>query len=167
MTGKENKRGVESILFVGMVLSVIIGLFFPKTGELVLLDQFFTILFICMVGAYVICRILHLPEATDTKQKISRTLVMVGCVIAMIWFSSQLLVDVMRGTEQIRLQEVEISKQQGKYGFLSLHYYLMGKDSEGNTERFEISADDYQRYATRKEMTVVYYKYTDRVYKLY
>ncbi len=167
MQGADEKNKLEFLFYIGMVLSGIIGLALPKTGDLVLLDQFFTILFICMVGVYVIYRILHLPEATDAKQKISRILVMVGCVVAMLWFSSQLIVDVVRGTEQIRLQEVEVSKQQGKYGILSLHYYLMGKDIEGNAERFEISADDYQRYATRKEITVVYYKYTDRVYRIY
>ncbi len=160
------KRWIDVLFWVAIIAVIVIGFFLPKTGQYVLIDQFFTILCLCMIGGYVIFGVVKQGKAVDIKQKSIRIAVIVGCLIGMFWVSKNFVLDIVKGTVQIELHEVEVSKSQGRFGILSSHYYLKGTDEDGNTERFEISADDYTSLQRRENVEVVYYKYTDRVYRI-
>lgn len=71
--------------------------------------------------------------------------------------------DVVSGTKKVNLSNVEVSKYIGRYGALSMHYYVSGIDEEGNRIRLEISGEDYSQLSHKDEIVIEYYEHTDRV----
>lgn len=159
-------KNKEIIFLIASIVIVILGLFMPKSGDLVLFDELFTVLVIWIVCIYVIYKVYMLQKSEKKSQTIIRIILVLCCVLVGVFFSYGLVIDVFSGTEEVCLSDIKLSKSQGMYGIISLRYYVSGTDSNGETFRFEISGNDYEMYLNREIIFVEYYEYTDRVKSL-
>lgn len=157
----------DFIFYVLLIVVIVISCILPKTGSLVIVDEFFDIGFVWIVAAFAINKVRKANKSTSFSQKLCKIIVVVVAVIAVGFFSARLAVDVVCGTKEVRMEKVEVTKHQGRYGFISLHYYLSGTDEEGERKRFEISADDYSELAGRKTVTVKCYERSRRIVDIY
>ncbi len=153
----------DFIFYIFMIIVLVIGWLLPKTGAFVLVDELFEILFVCLVAALVIFTILRMDKANSHIQKVGRIAIIIAALAIVIFFSKNLMIDVIGGTQRTGVEHVEVSRQQGRFGIISMRYYISGVDKEGNRVRFEISGNDYSRLLDKKSVTVEYYESTKRV----
>ncbi len=156
----------DIIFYVVAFVVLIIKFILPESGKYALLDEGFTVILVWFICTYIIMSIKKMEKAVNATQKILRVAVIIVSIVSSIWFPANVVMDIVNGTQQIHLYDTEVEKTQGRYGIISLHYYLVGKDEAGNKVRFEISGEDYSAFSDIDEVTVEYYKYTDRVIEI-
>ncbi len=154
----------EIILCILVLAVIAAGLLLPKTGELVLLDEFCSISVIWIVCIYVIVRVIHNWKIGGKSTKTTGMLIAVFCAAVCLWFTKDFTVDLVSGTKTVTLTDIEVSETQAHTGIFSHHYYLMGMDPQGLRTRVEISADDYtmMRQTGNETAVLVYYEHTGR-----
>ena len=165
MGRSERKIKKYEIILCILVLAVIAaGLLLPKTGELVLLDEFCSISVIWIVCIYVIVRVIHNWKRGEKSTKTAGVVIAAVCAAVCLWFTKDLAADLVSGTKTVTLTDIEVSENQAHTGIFSHHYYLLGTDPQGERIRVEISADDYtlMRLAGNKSAVLVYYEHTGR-----
>lgn len=150
-------------VWIVVLVILVLGSLTPKTGEMVLLDEFFDCILWIILIIYGCYRILRHGNLKILKKKSGRYLVVSVCVFICIWIMRGISMDMIYGPQEIRLNNISVSKYQGHYGAISVHYYVMGKDVNGDNQRLEISYDDYARLSNGKNITVKYYSNTERV----
>lgn len=133
----------EIILCVLVLAVIVAGLLLPKTGELVLLDEFCNISVIWIVCIYVVVRVIHNWKTGEKSNKTAGVIIAVFCAAVCMWFTKDFAADLASGTKTVTLTDIEVSETQAHTSIFSHHYYLMGTDSQGLRTRVEISADDY------------------------
>lgn len=159
------KRGIRSceIILCVLVLAVIVaGLFLPKTGPFVMVDEICDVLVIWSVCVYVIVRIIRSKGKYSVSVKAARGIVVAVCVIVGIWFARSVVLDLVSGPESVTLSEIQTRKSRA-HSVFPQHYYLTGKDSRGEALRMEISSEDYTRLSGCSSVTVAYYRNTGRI----
>ena len=154
----------EIILCVLVLAVIVAGLLLPKTGELVLLDEFCNISVIWIVCIYVVVRVIHNWKTGEKSTKTAGVIIAAVCAAVCLWFTKDLAADLVSGTKTVMLTDIEVSESQAHTGIFSHHYYLLGKDPQGERIRVEISADDYTRtrLAGNATAVLVYYEHTGR-----
>ena len=160
-------KKIKSYDVVFIVLAAILavgGLFIPKTGKTALLDSLSEVLFIWCIVVYVWVKTLKIKK-NDGKPAIMYV-VCVAAVLFSIWLSKDFVMDLVSGPKVTTLSGITVTKHNGSNGIFSLHYYLNGYDPEGNKHMIEISADDYEKISSRREITITYYEHIRRLYKL-
>lgn len=157
---------IENVLLVVTFIVLVIGLFMPKTGPNVLMDEFFEILLWWCIGGYVVCKIVEAGKKGTASQIRGRIIVVIVGILLCVWVSRNVVVDITSGTETIILHNASVSRYQGFAGALTVHYHITGEDEEGNTCRFEISQSDYSKYVNGGTVKVKYYPKTERVVEL-
>ena len=164
MNKKKNK---ERIPYIIVLILLLVALCMPKTGRFVLLDELADVLVIWGAFVAIVVWIRRMGKSlrfTQTAWRIG--VIIVGMCIG-IWFSGRLVMDMVSGPQKVTLYNIEVSQYRGKSGFISLHYYIQGYEKNGNRMRFEISYNDYSTFQHEDEATIEYYKYSDRVKKVY
>lgn len=160
---KKKVQTYEIILCVFMFAVIVAGLFMPKTGILVMVDEICDILVIWIMCICVIVRIILSRGQFIASVRIVRILVIIACVVIGILFTGDVTLDLVSGTKKVRLSEIQVSKSQTHTGLFSLHYYLIGTDRQGERIQLEISGDDYTRLSGSNSVTIEYYKHTGRI----
>ena len=156
----------EVILCVIVLVIIAAGLMMPKTGQLVLADEFCDAAARWIVCICVIVRILRNRTSVSASMKAYRAAVMAVCVVIGICFSKNLCMDLAAGLQSVTLSDIQVSTSQGHTGIFSHHYYLTGSDRGGERIRVEISGQDYERLETAGSVLIEYYPNTKRVVKL-
>ena len=154
---------IDTIFWIVAFVVLVVGLLLPKTGPYVLVDEIFDVLLWWLVGLYLVGKMLIMRKDGTKAQRIGRIVVGIAGIVLCIWTSRNVVVDMMTGTEEVILHNIQVSRYQGRAGILSVHYYLWGVDGTGNKVRFEISEDDYYQYKYGGTVKVIYYPKTDRV----
>ena len=154
----------EIILCILVLALIVVGLLLPKTGKLVLLDEFCNISIFWIVCFYVIVRVIHNWKIGGKSTKTAGVVIAAVCAAVCLWFTKDLADDLVSGTKTVTLKDIEVSENQAHTGIFSHHYYLLGTDPQGERIRVEISADDYtlMRLAGNKSAVLVYYEHTGR-----
>ena len=154
----------EIILCVLVLAVIVAGLLLPKTGELVLLDEFCNISVIWIVCIYVVVRVIHNWKTGEKSTKTAGVIIAAVCAELCLWFTKDLAADLVSGTKTVILTDIEVRESQAHTGIFSHHYYLLGMDPQGERIRVEISADDYTRtrLAGNATAVLVYYEHTGR-----
>ena len=154
----------EIILCVLILAVIVAGLLLPKTGELVLLDEFCNISVIWIVCIYVVVRVIHNWKTGEKSNKTAGVIIAVFCAAVCMWFTKDFAADLASGTKTVTLTDIEVSETQAHTSIFSHHYYLMGTDSQGLRTRVEISADDYTMMSQTGNGTavLVYYEHIGR-----
>lgn len=167
MNGKRTRIKTYEVILCAIVLVILAtGLMMPKTGPLVLMDEFCDAAVIWIVCIYVIVRILRNRISVSASVKAARATVTAVCIVIGLWFSKSLCMDLAAGPQPAVLSEIQVSTSQGHTGIFSRHYYLTGTDGEGKKIRVEISGQDYERLETAGSVSMEYYPNTKRVVKL-
>ena len=84
----------QEIIFFVLVLAVIAaGLLLPKTGELVLLDEFCDLSVIWIVCAYLVIRVVRNRTLLPASRKALGAGVVIVCFALALWFSKDLVLD--------------------------------------------------------------------------
>lgn len=156
MMKKINK--VEILLVILVLIVIAAGLLLPKTGELALLDELCNISVLWIVCVYVVVKVVRNKAAG----KALGTGLVIVCFSLALWFSKDLVLDLLTGPQSVVLSDIQISESQGHTGIFSHHYYLTGSDHH-ETRRFEISAKEYSRLKQGASVTVEVYKHTGRI----
>lgn len=152
------------IIFCILVLAVIaVGFLMPKTGTLVLIDEFCDSLVIWFICIFVIVRIVRSKGNFTVGVKVARITVIVICAVVGLWFTGGVVADLVTGPETETLSDIQVSRSQAHTGIFSLHYYLTGTDSRGERIRLEISGNDYSGFSGRDTIRVEYYGNTRRI----
>lgn len=128
-----------------------------------MIDEFFDTAVVWFVVVILIKKIIKIPQLSQRPQKVWKIFTIFIGVVVIGWFALRYASDITCGTQSKSIKNVEVSKYQGRFGYISLHYYITGLDENGDKLRFEISADDYSRLSNRSCVTIVYYKHTKRV----
>lgn len=152
----------EIVLCVLLLAVIVAGLFLPKSGPLVLLDELCDIFIIWVVCIYVIARIIQNRKTAETGIKTAGAILAVICAAVCLWFTRDIAADLVSGPKTAALTEVEVRQSQAHTGIFSHHYYLTGTDPQGKRIRVEISAGDYAGAAGTDSVTLVYYEHTGR-----
>lgn len=160
---KKKIRLYEIILCVFMFAVIVAGLFMPKTGVLVMVDEICDILVIWSVCVCVIVRIILGRGQFTASVRIVRMFVITACVVIGILFTGDVALDLVSGTKTVQLSEIQVRRSQTHTGLFSLHYYLIGTDRQGERIQLEISGDDYTRLSGSNSVTIEYYKHTGRI----
>lgn len=166
MDNKLVKRKIQTyeiILCIFVLAVVAAGLFMPKTGPLVMIDEICDIVAIWTVCIYVIVRIIQSRGRFQASVKAARVLVIAACVAIGVLFTRSTALDLVSGPVTAQLTDIQVSRSQAHTGIFSLHYYLTGTDSRGERVRLEISGDDYTRLSGSSSVTVEYYRHTGRI----
>ena len=159
------KRGIRSweIILCVLVLAVsVAGLFLPKTGSFVMVDEICDVLVVWIVCAYVIVRIARSKGNFPASVKAARGIVVAVCVGIGVWFARSVVLDLVSGPESVTLSEIQTGKSRA-HSVFTQHYYLKGTDSLGETLRMEISGEDYTRLSGCSSVTAAYYRNTGRI----
>ena len=85
-------------------------------------------------------------------------------IVFSVWFTKDLVLDLLTGTEQVQLHNVDVTKLHGSMGLTSLHYYLEGVDAQGERYKIEINSSDYSKVSASDTLTIRYYRHTRRLY---
>lgn len=160
---KRKIQTYEIILCVFVIAVIAAGLFMPKTGPLVMIDEICDVLAIWTVCIYVIVKIIQTRGKFSGSVKAVRILVIAACVVIGILFTGSPAPDLVSGPETTQLTDIQVSTSQAHTGIFSHHYYLTGTDSQGERVRLEISGDDYTRLSGSGSVTVEYYRHTGRI----
>ncbi len=160
---KRKIQTYEIILCVFVLVVVAAGLFMPKTGVLVMVDELCDVLAIWTVCIYVIVKIIKSRGKFYGSVKVVRILVIAACVVSGVLFTRSTALDLVSGPETTRLTDIQVTRSQAHTGIFSLHYYLTGTDSQGERVRLEISGADYTRLSGSNSVTVEYYRHTGRI----
>ena len=163
---KRKIKKYEIILCILVLAVIAAGLLLPKTGELVLLDEFCSISVIWIVCIYVIVRVIHNWKTGEKSTKIAGVVIAAVCAAVCLWFTKDLAADLVSGTKTVTLTDIEVSENQAHTGIFSHHYYLLGIDPQGEKIRVEISGQDYERLETAGSVLIEYYPNTKRAVKL-
>ena len=153
----------KTIFCIVAFVILVVGFFLPKTGPNVLVDEVFEILIWWLVELYLLCKILIKRDTGTRTQKKARIVIGLVGILLCMWINKNVVADMMTGTEEVVLHDVEVSRYQGYAGIVAVHYYLTGSDEAGNAVRFEVSEDDYYQYMYGGTVRVTYYPKTDRV----
>lgn len=157
----------QEIIFFVLVLAVIAaGLLLPKTGELVLLDEFCDLSVIWIVCAYLVIRVVRNRTLLSASRKVLGAGVVIVCFALALWFSKDLVLDLSSGSKTVELKDIQVSESLAHTGIFSHHYYLTGSDNEDEILRLEISGEDYGRLQQGQTVRVEYYKHTGRIVKV-
>lgn len=155
----------DLIFWVIALILAVGSVFIPKTGKTALIDSFVKLLFLWCIVIYVWIKVLKIKQ--DIKKVIIVYIICSAVTIFGIWESKNLITDFITGPKEITLYDATVMQYTGNKGFISLHYYLSGYDSEGNRYMIQISSDDYDIIATGKQqITITYYENIKRLYKL-
>lgn len=157
---------IENIFLIAAFIALIVGLFLPKSGANVLMDEIFEVLLWWFIGGYAICKVVEVRNAGTVAQKRGRIIIVIVGMFLCTWISRNVVIDMISGTDEMVLHNAEVSRYQGFAGALTSHYHLTGENDKGNTARFEISKDDYNEYINGGTVVVVYYPETKRVVEL-
>lgn len=160
---KRKIQTYEIILCVFVIAVIAAGLFMPKTGPLVMIDEICDVLAIWTVCIYVIVKIIQTRGKFSGSVKAARILVIAACVVIGVLFTRDPALDLVSGPETTQLTDIHVSMSQAHTGIFSHHYYLTGTDSQGKRVRLEISGDDYTRLSGSSSVTVEYYRHTGRI----
>ena len=154
----------EIILCILVLALIVVGLLLPKTGKLVMLDEFCNISIFWIVCFYVIVRVIHNWKIGGKSTKTAGVVIASICAMVCLWFTKDFAADLVSGTKTVTLTNIEVSETQAHTGIFSHHYYLMGTDSQKLRIRVEISVDDYTMMSLRENETavLVYYEHTNR-----
>lgn len=164
-TSKKNTF-TDTFFLVTAFIIVMVGMFLPKTGPYVLVDEIFDVLLFWIIAIYLVCKTVGIRKTGTQVQKKARIIVAIVGVILCIWISKNVVADIVSETKQVVLHNITVSRYQGLAGLLTVRYYMMGEDEAGNRVRFEISADDYTKYMYGDTVKIIYYPKTDRVVEL-
>lgn len=141
---------------------VVSGLFLPKLGKFALVDVAFDNTVVRVLAIYIFLKVRKLDDGI--KKNVYGYIVCGILIVVSVWFTKNLVSDIMSGPEQILLYNIEVTKNQGSKGVISLHYYLEGVDSQGTRYKIEISSDDYSKMASSDTLVIKHYKNTRRLY---
>ena len=156
----------QEIIFFILVLAVIAaGLLLPKTGELVLLDEFCNLSVIWIVCAYLVIRVVRNRSLLSASRKALGTGAVIVCFALALWFSKDLMLDLSSGSQTVELKDIQVSESLAHTGIFSHHYYLTGSHNN-ETLRFEISAKEYSQLKPGASVTAEVYKHTGRIVKV-
>lgn len=150
-------------LYIFFLVMLVLSWILPKTGPLVMVDEFFDTVIVWVLVVIIIKKIINICQSSLHLQKAWKIPIIIVGILVMVWVTINFVSDITYGPKSISVQNVELSKYQGRFGFISLHYYISGIDENGNKLRFEISADDYSRLSNRSSASIVYYERTKRV----
>ena len=165
-TIKENIQRKDIVFYIIILIVLIAEILMPKTGQLVLVYKFLRTLLIWMACVYVFLKVIQGIKANHLLSKSIKIIIAICCVVICIWFGKNIVLDIVNGKEEISLHNVEVSRYHGYSGIFSLHYYLIGIDSEGNRIRLEVSEKDCSEISQRESIVVEYYKHTGGVVKI-
>ena len=171
MDNKLVKRKIQTyeiILCIFVLCVIAAGLFMPKAGPLVMIDEICDVLAIWTACIYVSVRIIRGIRDRGpfpASVKAARILVIAACVVIGVLFTRSTALDLVSGPVTAQLTDIQVSRSQAHTGIFSLHYYLTGTDSRGERVRLEISGDDYTRLSGSSSVTVEYYRHTGRIVK--
>lgn len=165
MTGKISFKGM--IPYICIIVFVLMGIFLPKTGELVLLDEICDTAIIWIVCLCVVSFVFKRENGGGNKNVVKCILVCVCAVFLCAWSVKAPLLDMISGSTYSVLSDIKVSKSMTHAGVISLHYYLSGYNSQGEFVRVEISGGDYTHLSGRENVSLEYYRHTRRVLKLY
>lgn len=157
----------DIILCVIVLTTIVIGLILPKTGPLVLLDEFCDVLVLWFACAYALAWVFRSSRTGSVYVRTIRIIVVLACIGVCIWFSKNVVLDLTAGTQNIVLKNIEVSHTQAHTGIFSSHYYLTGTDLTGEKIRLEISGKDYTRLSGVESARAEYYKWTERVVEIH
>ena len=160
---KRKIQNYEIILCVFVLAVVAAGLFMPKTGSMVILNEICDVLVIWIVCIYVIVRIIQTRGKSFGSVRVVRVVVIAVCVVIGVLFTGKPVLDFVSGPEATQLTDIQVSKSQANTGIFSQHYYLMGTDNQGERVRLEISGDDYSRLSGSSNVSIEYYRHTGRI----
>lgn len=149
------------IIYILTLSLVVADWLVPNAGAMAVVDGFLSLVLILIVGIYVIVRIMKEKRI----KKGVKVLIAAASVLIMLFLSKNFVLDVVKGTEVITLNQVATQHYQGASGITSNHYYVIGIDSSGQKHRLEITADDYQILAKKSEVTVECYTHMRKVVK--
>ena len=163
---KRKIQTYEIVLCIFVLCVIAAGLFMPKAGPLVMIDEICDVLAIWTACIYVSVRIIRGIRDRGpfpASVKAARIFVIAVCVVIGVLFARSTALDLVSGPETAQLTDIQVSRFQAHTGTFSLHYYLMGTDSQGERVRLEISGDDYARLSGSSSVTVEYYRHTGRI----
>lgn len=160
---KKKIHSYEIVLAVLAIIVIAAGLFMPKTGPLVLADEFCDSLVIWILGIWVILRAIRRKGNVTASVKTAKIFTVVVCIAVGLWFTGGVAADLVKGPERAVLSDIQVSKSQTRTGIFSLHYYVTGTDNAGERIRLEISGNDYSKISGRDTIRVEYYKNTRRM----
>lgn len=106
------------------------GLLLPKTGELVLLDEFCNLSVIWIVCAYLVIRVVRNRSLLSASRKALGAGAVIVCFALALWFSKDLMLDLSSGSQTVELKDIQVSESLAHTGIFSHHYYLTGSDNE-------------------------------------
>lgn len=176
-----NKLKISNFILALGFLFAIVSFFLPKTGSLVLLDEATNILALCFFYTYLLLlifkakRLVETTGITSIKEKVQLlvptiiiVIVTVFVIFATVILSMNIVLDVINGTQTITLSNAIVTHYNAGNGFVSNHYYLMGKDENDKNHRVEISSNDYYSYdKSKRTVTLEYYPNISRVVKFW
>ena len=156
----------DMVFWLICLIILIVGkLFLPKTGKLALLNEASEVLLILMVSIFVIVKLLKIKKTTPTKKKYEDWIIIAFLIILNLFFSRNLILDIITGPQKIELYNVSTHKYQNR---LEFSYYLEGEDISGNNHNLKVSIEEFNKvnslgYGNKEKITVVYYENTHRV----
>ncbi len=166
----KEKFFTKDIIICIIILTVILGgdFLLPNSGDLVLLDEIFDVSVIVIILGYVIYRLFKVIKKNAGYKKIIVIMLIILCFGICIYFSKNIVLDIINGPTEIELYDYMVSKKMTNR-IVETKYYINGKDEYSNKHIMEISEDDANRISAKYSsyVTIVYYKNTKRVIKIY
>ncbi len=167
---EKKKLFTKDVVICLAIIVIILGgkFLLPKSGELVLLDELFDVLFIVVIFGYVIYKSILTIKRKTNSRNIFAIFIIIICLSISIFFSINLILDIINGSSEIQLYNCKVIKR-ASGRILDFQYYIDGEDSNGNRYRMEISSDDANKIAnnTSDHFYIKYYKNTERVILIY
>lgn len=167
---KKEKFFTKDMIICIIILAIILGgeVLLPESGNLVLLDEIFDSLIILIILGYIIYRLFKVIKKNVGYNKIIVVMFIILCFGIGILLSKNIVLDIINGPTKIELYDYIVTKKMTNR-IVETKYYINGEDENANKHIMEISMDDAYRVSTKYSnyVTIVYYKNTKRITKIY
>ena len=163
---EKNKFFTKDVVICIIILVVLLGgkFLLPKSGDLVLLDEVFDVFIVVIILGYIIYKSIYAIKNKPNSKKGFIIFIIILCLGVAVFFSKNLILDVINEPSEIRLYDYKVTKR-ASGRILDFQYYVDGEDSNGNRYMMEISSDDANKISRKNSdyVYVKYYKNTERV----
>ncbi len=154
---------------IGCIVIILLCIAFvllPNAGTYALLDGILNAMILLGIAIFITVKLVKINK----EKKDGRTVVRMICIIA-IWTidlvsSKNLALDIIQGTERIRLENISMNQVNGRYGIISQEYYIIGEDEYGNQIELEVNREDFEKNELTSAV-VIYYKNMEKLVEIY
>lgn len=163
---KERNYKVLDVVSIVVVLAIFgVTFFLPKSGDKVLLNEILEALALLLFGGFTLVKAIVQGKNTTGKTLVSRILIIGICLVIGVLIGKDVVLDMSNGPKTETISITSVTSMKSRKSFLAT-YHVKGYDENRNMIRLEVSEEDANILAKRRQAKLKYYPNTQRLIEI-